>query len=138
MDLQNYFYTFVQFFHNFGAVAVVASAVLSSLHPFCNSYPLLRRLAWVLLLGWIVQGMSGAGFGAVSYYYHRRFPDIHGIAYGALLLKMFCTALGVLLAGLYLRREAQWSEGRKKLSWRIMLLMASVSLSAAAFLRWFS
>lgn len=138
MDLQNYFYTFVQFFHNFGAVAVVASAVLSCFQPFCHSFPLLRKLAWVLLIGWVIQGVSGAGFGAVSYYYHRRFPDIHGIALGALLLKMFCTALGVLLAGLYLRREAHWSERIKKLSWRGMLLMASVSLSAAAFLRWFS
>ena len=117
---------------------MVASAVLSCLQPLCHSFPLLRKLAWVLLTGWVIQGVSGAGFGAVSYYYHRRFPDIHGIALGALLLKMFCTALGVLLAGLYLRREAHWSERRKKLSWKLMLLMASVSLTAAAFLRWFS
>lgn len=138
MDFQHYFYTLVQFFHNFGAVAVVASAVCSRIYPFRNSYSLLRKLAWVLLFGWIVQGVSGAGFGAISYYYHHRFPDLHGIAFGALFIKIFCTALGVLLSTIYLRFEAHWTERRKKISWRVMIVIASTSLSAAAFLRWFS
>ena len=55
-----------------------------------------KPLAWVMLVGWAAQAASGGAFGGVSWLYYGRFPDIHGIAVAALLIKMVCAAAGVM------------------------------------------
>ena len=87
MDLQNLAYALTQVAHNFGAVAVVAVPLyaLCSMHPAGS-----RGLLWLALSGWALQLASGAVFGAVSWYFYGQFPDIHGIAIGALVLKVLC------------------------------------------------
>lgn len=137
MDLQNLAYALTQVAHNFGAAAVVA-APLFARWPLRADAAVRRRLAWLVLAGWVVQGMSGAGFGAISYAYYGAFPDIHGIAVAALLLKMACAASGVVLAALMLRWGARWSDDAHHCAWGGLLLLGATALTAAAFLRWFS
>lgn len=135
MDLQNLSYAAIQVVHNFGAVAVVGSAV-------CALWPGLtgprKKLAWTVLWGWAAQAASGVAFGAVSWFYYGRFPDIHGIAVAALLLKVACAAAGFMLAAAYLHSGIGWSERAQQTTWRALAVLAATALSAAAFLRWFS
>ena len=88
---ENLNYAIVQLVHNFGAAAVVGFPVLGW-YISGQASPVLRKFAWVVGLSWAVQAMSGAGFGAVSYYYYQTFPDLHGIAFAALLTKILCAA----------------------------------------------
>lgn len=135
MDLQNLIYAAIQVVHNFGAVAVVGSAV-------CALWPGLagprKTLAWTVLWGWAAQAASGVAFGAVSWFYYGRFPDIHGIAVAALLIKVACAAAGFMLAAAYLHSGIGWSERAQQTAWRALAVLAATALSAAAFLRWFS
>lgn len=132
MDLQNLAYAVTQIVHNFGAVTVTGGALCA----LRSESHVQRRLAWLVLLGWGAQAASGATFGAVSYYYYSKFPDIHGIAVAALVVKMACAALGFLLAALYLR--AAWNDAARRRAWRALTGLAAIALSSAAFLRWFS
>lgn len=138
MDLQSLSYAVIQVVHNFGAVAVVGSAISAISASGLVSAGQGRRLAWINLLGWVAQGISGGAFGAVSWFYYGRFPDIHGIAIGALLIKVACAAAGFMLAAVYLYRGKQWREGARQLIWKPLAVLAIVALTAAAFLRWFS
>lgn len=132
---QNLAYTAVQATHNFGAVATVAGSLAAT----CLSSPLTRRrLAKLVLTGWLTQALSGALFGAVSYYFYRRFPDISGIAVIALYLKMACAASGFALLAAYLYRSDSWHESTRRAAWLISSALAVSALTAAAFLRWFS
>jgi hypothetical protein len=97
-----------------------------------------RSLARLVLGGWVAQGVSGVCFGAISYASYGRFPDIHGIAIGALILKMACAAAGFSLATLYLAREKSWLAPSRQRTWTMQLALALTALAAAAFLRWFS
>lgn len=135
MDLQNLSYAVIQAVHNFGAVAVVGSAGYALSPGLAGTR---KPLAWVMLLGWATQAASGAAFGAVSWVYHGRFPDIHGIAVAALLLKMGCAAAGFMLVATYLYRGSGWSDGAQEATWRALAALAATALTAAAFLRWFS
>ncbi len=137
MDLQSLAYALTQVVHNFGAVAVVGGAVLGR-WPRPASSERQRRLAWLVLLGWFFQGLSGAGFGTISYLYYGQFPDIHGIALFALYLKMTCAAGGFLLAAAFLRSQGEWSDPQKQWAWSGLVVLGSTALVAAAFLRWFS
>ncbi|WP_127478649.1 hypothetical protein [Sulfurivermis fontis] len=137
MDLQNLAYALTQVAHNFGAVAVVG-APLFARWPLRLQAAARRPLAWLVLIGWAVQGLSGAGFGAISYVWYGAFPDIHGIAVAALLLKMACAATGFVLAGLLLLRALRWPAPRHEAVWGVLLLLGVTALTAAAFLRWFS
>ena len=73
----NLVYTGVQILHNFGAVAVVGSPAVAwwfardNLAAQC-------RLAWILVIGWAAQGVSGAGFGMTSYFLKGQLPEISG------------------------------------------------------------
>jgi len=138
MDLQSLSYAVIQVVHNFGAVAVVGSAISAISALGLGSAGQGRRLAWINLLGWVAQGISGGAFGAVSWFYYGRFPDIHGIAIGALLIKLACAATGFMLSAMYLYRGKQWREGSRQLIWKLLAVLAIVALTAAAFLRWFS
>lgn len=137
MDLQNLSYAAIQVVHNFGAVAVVGSAV-AALWAQPGPAGWRKPLAWIMLLGWATQAASGGAFGGVSWLYYGRFPDIHSIAMVALLLKIACAAAGFLLAAAYLYRGTGWSERAQQVTWRTLATLAATALTAAAFLRWFS
>jgi hypothetical protein len=137
MDLQDLSYAAIQVVHNFGAVAVVGSAVCALwLGP--GLARMRKPLAWVMLVGWAAQAASGGAFGGVSWLYYGRFPDIHGIAIAALLIKMACVAAGFMLVAAYLYRGNGWSERAQQATWRALATLAMTALTAAAFLRWFS
>lgn len=136
MDLQSLAYALTQIVHNFGAVAVVGGAVLG--RWLAGSPRHQRRLGWLVLLGWVVQGISGASFGAISFAYYGQFPDIHGIAIIALYMKMACAVAGSLLAVAFLRYQDEWSGWRQHTVWNGLILLGVTALTAAAFLRWFS
>ncbi|MGA7385672.1 MAG: hypothetical protein WBW81_13570 [Methylocella sp.] len=64
MELENFLYGDVQLVHNFGAAAVTGLPIAALwLGP---APPVLRKMAWLILFAWLVQGASGAGFGTVS------------------------------------------------------------------------
>lgn len=136
MDLQSLAYAAIQVVHNFGAVAVVGSAVAAL---WMGEGGRSRApLAWIMLLGWGAQAASGGAFGAVSWLYYGHFPDLHGIAVAALLTKVVCAVTGFGLAARYLYRGQRWSGAARSRAWRVLTALAVVALSAAAFLRWFS
>jgi len=95
-----------------------------------------RRLAWLVLAGWLVQAVSGAAFGAISFYYYASFPDIHGIAVVALIVKVICAALGFILAVWLL--IARLSESTRRYCWFSLSGLGVLALCSAAVLRWFS
>lgn len=137
MDFQNLAYALVQIVHNFGAVAVTGGAA-AALLPLHAGAAVPRWLGGVVLAGWAMQIASGAGFGAISFAYYGRFPDIHGLAFVALGVKMLCAASGLLMAAAYLRYAAGWPAERCRGLWVGLVALAATALSAAAFLRWFS
>ena len=137
MDPQNLAYALVQLVHNFGAVAVVGGAVAA--RWLARDAPATqRKLAWLVLGGWLAQAASGAGFGAVSYHFYGQFPDIHAIARAALLIKLACAAGGILLAARYLQRAAGWLPATRNTVWSLLLALGVTALASAAFLRWFA
>ena len=133
LDIQNLAYAITQIVHNFGAVTVVGGAVFALVWRDVEQQ---RRLAWMVLAGWLIQAVSGATFGAISYYYYAKFPDIFGIAIVALLVKVICAALGISLAGWLLL--AQLSESSRRYAWLVLCILGMLALSSAAVLRWFS
>ena len=133
MDWQNLAYAVTQIVHNFGAVAVVGGAVCALAW---RKATVQRRLSWIVLAGWATQAVSGATFGAISYYYYAKFPDIHGIAVAALIVKMACAALGFTLAAWQLFAHPSAASGRR--AWLVSCGLGVLALSSAAVLRWFS
>ena len=89
-------------------------------------------------IGWAVQIASGVGFGAVSYYFYDRLPDIHGVAVAALAIKVTCAVSGLGLAVISLSRGDRWTDAKRRFLWRALAFLAITALAAAAFLRWFS
>ncbi|OGI44999.1 MAG: hypothetical protein A2637_00840 [Candidatus Muproteobacteria bacterium RIFCSPHIGHO2_01_FULL_65_16] len=136
MDWQSLAYAVVQVAHNFGAAAVVGGAVFALW--LAREREGRRKLAWLVLAGWVVQGASGASFGAVSFLYYGKFPDIAGVAVAALVVKIVCAAGGFVLAALYLRAGGRWTEARQEQAWRGEAALGATALTAAAFLRWFA
>ncbi len=137
MDPQNLGYAAIQIAHNFGAACVVG-APLFALWPARLTSAQQRPLAWLVLAAWLVQAASGLGFGAASYAFYGQFPDIHGIAIGALLIKIACAIVATALTGTYLARSRRWMEAGCRRAWLALLAVGAIALTAAAFLRWFS
>jgi len=135
--LQNLSYALVQLVHNFGAAAVVG-APLAALTLARGQLATQRKLTWLALGGWLAQFASGAGFGAISYYNYAKFPDIHGIATGALAIKVACAAAALLVALSLLRMGMTWNERSHHRAWHSLAGLGTTALAAAAFLRWFS
>lgn len=131
---QNLAYSAIQVLHNFGAVATVGGSVAAMLAPPESR----RKLAWLAFSGWTTQAVSGPAFGATSYYFYHRFPDISGIALTALTIKIICVALGFVLVAGYLLPCANCPERFRKLVWPVSTALAATALTAAAFLRWFA
>lgn len=127
----------MQVIHNLGAVVLVGVPFLVLFRADGNG-ALRRRAAWAVLAAWVVQAASGAAFGAVSYYFYVRFPELHAIAVAALLVKMACAAAGFSLAALYLRSRPPAALFFKDRVWRALAGLGLTAISAAAFLRWFS
>jgi hypothetical protein len=138
VDLQDLGYALTQVIHNLGAVSVTGGAAAARGLKLAEPQAGQRTLAALVLGGWVAQAASGVCFGAISYLGYGRLPDIHGIAIGALVLKMACAAAGFSVAALYLAREAGWSGPRRQRAWTAQLALALTALAAAAFLRWFS
>ena len=135
--VENLGYTLVQIAHNFGAAIVLGGAVCAR-WPIPATRQSGRRIARLVLAGWIIQIASGLAFGAASYLSYGRLPDIHGIAVVALFIKIGCAVIGVALTAIYLRREPDWADTQRGHTWLALALLAATALTAAAFLRWFS
>jgi hypothetical protein len=138
VDVQDLGYALTQVVHNLGAVTVTGGAAAVCGLKLADPQAVQRRVARWVLGGWAAQGASGLGFGAISYASYGHFPDIHGIAIGALFLKMTCAAAGFSLAALYRAREQNWTAPARRRAWTAQLALALTALTAAAFLRWFS
>jgi hypothetical protein len=138
VDLQDLGYALTQVVHNLGAVSVTGASAAALGLKFAEPRTSQRVLAAWVLGGWAAQAASGVSFGAISYLSYGRFPDIHGIARGALALKMACAAAGFFVAAYYLVREAGWSGPGRQRAWTTQLALALTALASAAFLRWFS
>jgi hypothetical protein len=132
---QNLAYSVVQVFHNFGAVAALGGSLAAGLSASADAG---RKSAWLALAGWATQAASGAAFGAVSFYFYHRLPDIAGVAVGALVLKMLCAATALPLLAAYLLRGAGWTRRTKIVVSHTAALLSAIALGAAAVLRWFS
>lgn len=130
---ENLAYAITQIAHNFGAVTVVGGAVFALVW---QDAAMQRRLAWIVLAGWLVQVLSGATFGAISYYYYANFPDLHGIAVVALKIKLVCAFLAIILVAWQLFGKP--AESARRNIWIILCGLAVLALSSAAILRWFS
>ena len=133
---ENLAYSGVQLAHNFGAVAVVGSSAAATW--LVSDHSSQQRLAKLMAVGWAVQGLSGAGFGATSYYFYGKFPDIKGIAIAALVVKILSALVGFFLVLRYLAQSSVWDEVARHDRWRILFWLAATPLAAAAVLRWFS
>lgn len=135
-DLQDLSYAIVQVAHNFGATAVVGSAVFALQRG--AQAPLQRKCAWVAILGWATQAFSGMCFGAITYHFYAKLPDIHGIALGALFFKMACATSGLAVLAWYLLTDKDNTDTCRHRAWQGLLALGASALTAAAFLRWFS
>lgn len=133
MDSQNLAYAIAQIVHNFGAVAVTGGAVCALAWREAEAQ---RKLARLVLIGWLTQSVSGATFGAISFYYYAKFPDIHGIAVAALIVKVVCAALSFTLAAWL--SFTHFSDLSRRYVWLVLCGLAMLALSSAAVLRWFS
>lgn len=137
MNPENLAYTLVQVIHNFGAAAVVGGAVFS-FWPARQNAAIQRHLAWLVLIAWGAQAVSGSLFGAVSFHYYGQFPDIHGIAVAALGIKIAAAAIGFILTAVYLHSTANRDDTARSRAWHTLAVLGVIALTAAAFLRWFS
>ncbi len=135
-DVQDISYALVQVAHNFGATAVVGSAVFALQQGVQASVQ--RKCAWVALLGWATQALSGACFGAITYHYYDKLPDIHGFALGALYFKMVCTVSALAVLTWYLLKDKSNTNICRLCVWQGLFALGASALTAAAFLRWFS
>lgn len=132
-DLQNLAYAITQIFHNFGAVAVVGGSACAIAW---RNVVVQRKLAWLVLAGWSTQAVSGATFGAISFAFYGKFPDIAGIAVDALIIKVISAMLGIILVVRQLVAQPSEISGRR--AWIILCGLGVLALSSAAVLRWFS
>jgi hypothetical protein len=134
---ENLSYAIMQLVHNFGAAAVVGVAIFA-IYPAAQPIPIQRKFAWLVGLSWTAQALSGVGFGAVSYYFYEKLPDLYGLAFAALLIKIMCAAGGVSIAIMYLRQAAGWTTEQRSVAWKLLAALGVTALAAAAFLRWFA
>ena len=84
--MTNLVFSVVQLAHNLGAVAVVggpAAVLYGRIHDQTK-----RRLMWLILCAWLLQVISGMAFGLTSYYLKGQLPEVEGIAFLALSIKL--------------------------------------------------
>ncbi|HSJ80268.1 MAG TPA: hypothetical protein VK910_03560 [Thiobacillus sp.] len=136
MWFENLAYALTQVVHNFGAVAVLGGAVFV-LWPASRLQDG-RKFAWLILVAWGAQIISGGLFGVTSLYYYGETPDLSPIALTALGVKVAAAMTGFLLAAAYLNRGKRWGIVGVKRSFQGLAALGATALTAAAFLRWFS
>ena len=136
MDWQSLGYAAIQVVHNFGAVLVVGGP-LFMLWPASTERQRERPIAWLVLAGWIVQIVSGTAFGAASYAWYGHFPDIHGVAVAALVVKIACAVAGLALTAIHLANTRSGASDARR-TWQSLLALGASALVAAALLRWLS
>lgn len=136
MGSENLAYALVQVVHNFGAAAVLGGALFALWPTARLEYG--RTFAWLVLLAWAVQIGSGALFGVTSLYYYGATPDLSRIAQAALAVKVAAAVSGCALAAAYLLRARTWTRAGARRGFVGLAALATVALTAAAFLRWFS
>ncbi|WGJ15840.1 hypothetical protein QEV83_06175 [Methylocapsa sp. D3K7] len=135
MELENVLYGSVQLVHNFGAVAVTGLPIAALW--FKSAPSVLRTMAWLTLLAWLLQAASGFGFGTVSYFMEGELPQIHHLALGALCLKIACALLAITLLAFHFARHAAVPVPGQRL-WAGLAVLGVTALPCAAVLRWFS
>lgn len=124
-------YSLIQVIHNLnGAVALGLPLFWLWYRP---QHPRPTRLLTVLALVWILQGATGAIFGVASFSFYGTLPDLHPIAFAALLLKVVCVMVATVLCLWFMRRRK--AAGKRGL-WFWLTLLAATALAAAAVLRW--
>lgn len=133
---ENLAYALVQLAHNFGAATLVGGS-LFWLWPLPRQ-EYARAFTWIILFGWGVQIASGILFGLTSLYYYGETPDLSAVAMSALVIKVGSATTGFLLGAWHLARGRDWGWGLVKRLFQIQAGLASLALTAAAFLRWFS
>lgn len=136
MAPENLVYALTQVVHNFGAVAVVGGAI-SVLWP-TSPLESARTFAWLILLAWAAQIVSGVTFGLTSYHYYGETPDLSHVAMAALLIKIAAAFSGALLSAIFLFRGRNWQPNGVRHTFQGLAVLGAVALTAAAFLRWFS
>jgi hypothetical protein len=125
-------YSLVQLIHNFGAAfAVGTPAVWLWRGPPLRSVSE-RMLAMVAVL-WLLQALSGAGFGMASWWFYGALPDLNSAAASALSVKIVCALAAVVLCSWALLRRGG---AERHAVWVALMLLAAIALGAAAFLRW--
>lgn len=129
-------YALIQVFHNFGAVLILAlsSRGLAAVRRQQS----MRWLAGLTALAWALQGITGASFGWVTWHTEHQWPDIHGLAVAALIIKVMCVMVGILSMGAGMLWGSRWSTARQLGFWTMGLALGGLALTSAAFLRWFS
>jgi hypothetical protein len=133
MQLDNALYACVQIAHNFGAVAAVGLP-LAALRG-SDAAATRRRICQLILAAWVVQFASGFGFALVSYLVVGEMPQIGGLAFVALCVKILCAALSIGLVAVLLWRRGGGSDQR---ALETLAGLGALALFSAAILRWFS
>jgi hypothetical protein len=136
MQPENLAYALTQVVHNFGAATLVGGSVFWLWPLPRQEYA--RRFAWIILAAWCAQIASGIVFGLVSFYYYGETPDLSVVALAALVIKVCSAAAGFLLGAWYLARGRDWGWGQVNRLFQVQFGLATLALTAAAFLRWFS
>lgn len=134
--MENLVYALIQVVHNAGALAVAGAGAAAVW--IAGEGAMKRRLVTIVAIGWVVQAASGGAFGAASYYFYGEFPDIHGTAVAALVIKVACVLAGFSLAIIYLRWATDWEDYQRHVARHTLFGLGALALTAAAFLRWFS
>ena len=130
-------YALIQVVHNIGAVAVVGLSTFGWVGH--QTTVLQRRILSLIGLAWLIQALSGPAFGIATYRFYGEFPDIHGVAIGALIIKIICLLSGLLLvARVILKRGDQARQALAGVVFARQFALGVTALSAAAFLRWYS
>lgn len=132
MAVDTLVYSLIQVVHNLNAALVLAIPLGWLWHRKAERP---STTAGATLMGlWVLQGLTGAGFGAASLSFYGAFPDLQAIGLTALLVKIGCVVAAVawclaLLLG--------WKPAARA-SWTALSAFAGIALSAAAVLRWAS
>ena len=147
--MEDFVYACIQLIHNVGAAAVVgiptvawwlmsSSRVATELTDRTISIQSIpRSLAWLTLLAWSTQIASGITFGLTTYYLKHELPELTGVAFSALAIKVGCAIICCTLTLLYLLKGTRWIESFQLIAWKTLFALGLASLMSAAFLRWF-
>jgi hypothetical protein len=131
--MESLVYSLIQIIHNLNA-ALLLGIPLSGLYCGFQKWGSVRNLR--LLTGlWALQGITGAAFGAASYWLFGALPDLQPIALAALEAKVACVVTALGLSTVLLMRPPL---AQRRPAWIGLAVLGGTALSAAAVLRWYS